>query len=469
MRRLFPAILVATALLAQVFAGAGNSTVSWVTAFAFATFIFVVNGPAWALAPILVNEMTLYGFLNPMFGVAQRFIIAGIALLIALPLISRTRFFSDIRMRRVLLPALAFIFIVTVMNFQYSDEAYVYQYLRYQLVQLLMLVIAACVLRHVHDIRQLAVLVIVVMTAVALITIWQHYGPATAIYGVRDGTAKGRAVGLANTPVALASQLIFVLAPALGVLIAIPFRWRRKHLMLIGCALLIAAALNFTYTRSAVFAMAPTFFVMALLFRGRRRAVMLGVVVVGVVLYFALANTGLIGYRYYETAQDDRSAASHEALQDVSLAVALDNAVTGVGHDTFTTVSLNYVDAVDSDIVSYGGANSIGQEQPHNDFLNVWLSWGIFALIPFIAIFIGTLRNFSAAAKHPDPFVRGLAIGCIGGVVTYSVNSLYHNSLDSSMSIWLYAGLSVALARLALTAGASTNLQPSTARIQNVT
>lgn len=447
-KRLLPALLLLTALLSQVFASSGNATVAWVTALTFASFILIVNGPAWALVPILINEMTLYSYVNPTFGVGQRFVVVLLAIILAASAISKGRLFSDIRMRRVLLPSIGFVVFVTVMNMQHSGDAYVFQYLRYQLLQVFMLILAACLIRHAHDIKQITIIAVVVTAAVSLIVIWQHYAPSTALYGIRQGTQQGRAVGLVNSPVSLANQLIFVLPPMLGVLIALRFRWQRNHLLLLGCTLLTAVALNYTYTRSAVFAFVPAIIVMALLFGGRRRMLMLGMVIIGVILFFALENTGLIGHRYYRNAEDDRSASSHEVLKDISLAIALDHPVSGIGHERFLEVSLDYAEVADGQAL---GAVAVGEHQPHNDFLNVWLSWGIFALIPYIGIFVGAFRNFAICARNSDPFTRGLAIGCAGGLVTYAVNSYYHNSMDSSSFLWMYAGLSVALARLATT------------------
>ncbi|HEX5166503.1 MAG TPA: O-antigen ligase family protein [Thermomicrobiales bacterium] len=458
-RRLLLPILAATALLSFVFAESGNLTAAWLTAFIFATFILAMYGPAWVLAPILINEMTLYGFTNPTFGIAQRFVIAAIALAIALPAIFRARLSGDRYARRVVLPAIGFLAIVTLMNIQHSDDGYVYQYLRYQLVQFAILVIAACVLYTIPDMKRIALVVAVVTTGVALIVIWQHYAPATALYGPRDDTVKGRAVGLTKGPVPIATQLIFVLAPMLGVLIAKPLRLRRGYLLLAGSTVLTLAALNFTYTRSALFALAPALVVMGLLFGGQRRTLMISAVIVVIVLFFGLENSGVFGSRYYEGSDEDRSAASHQALQDVSLAIALDHPLDGIGHEAFTDVSLDYIDDIAVQISADGGASALGQQEPHNDYWNIWLSWGIVALALYIALIVATFRNLRIAARHRDRFVRGLAIGCIGGLVAYCVNSAYHNSLDSSMSLWLYAGISIALARLARADAASMRRQ----------
>jgi hypothetical protein len=76
------------------------------------------------------------------------------------------------------------------------------------------------------------------------------------------------------------------------------------------------------------------------------------------------------------------------------------------------------------------------------------MSWGIFALIAYAGIFLGTVINCLTAMRNPDQLIRGLAMGCIAGLAAYSVNSFLHNYLDSSVSLWLYAGFSVALARI---------------------
>jgi len=160
-------------------------------------------------------------------------------------------------------------------------------------------------------------------------------------------------------------------------------------------------------------------------------------------LFQLLARTGLIGERYYRSAEDDNSAASHEALWQVGFAIALDNAIIGIGHEHFEEVSLAYSGAVDAN----AGSESLGVERPHNDFLAVWTSWGIVAMAAYLALFVGATKNFLAATRSADPLVGGLAVGGIGWLATYAANSAFHNYLDSSTLLWVFAGLSVVLAR----------------------
>lgn len=202
---------------------------------------------------------------------------------------------------------------------------------------------------------------------------------------------------------------------------------------------------------------------MGLCLRGKRRLAVLGGVVLAVLAFQMLQGTGLIGDRYYETAADDRSAASHQALWDVGFAVALDNSLLGIGHEHFEAVSAGYASNVEADPDTANGSIAIGNEQPHNDFLSVWISWGIAALLAFLALFLGIIRNLLVAMRSRDPLIRGVAIGCIGGVTAYAVGSLYHNYMDSSTFLWVYAGLSVALARMATARAAAPSPRPGKA------
>ena len=423
---------------------------------AFGSLVLVRNSPAWAVVPLLITELTLSSYMIMQFGVSLRLATALAAVLVTAQAVLRLKGFRDPTGRRILLPTIAFIILATAVNLGFSDSDYVVKYFRYQITQLLTLLVILAVVRTRLDLKRLAMVALILAILGGFAAVWQHYGPQTAPYGAADAGAikdfKGRAVGLSSNPVILSNQLAFVLMPLLGVLICGP--WKRDRIRAILCfsTLVIGVGLNFTYTRSAVFGMGPGLIVMGLYLRGTRRMAVLGSVIAIVIMFQLLEGTGLIGDRYYKDAEDDQSAASHEVLWDVGLAVAMDNPIVGIGHEHFIEVSRDYLHVLDRAVTTSSttnGAAVIGNQQPHNDFLSVWLSWGIFALIAYVAIFIGTLRNCAGPSTHADPLIRGLAVGCAGGVITYAVNSAYHNYLDSGTALWMYAGLSVVLARLA--------------------
>jgi O-antigen ligase len=169
-----------------------------------------------------------------------------------------------------------------------------------------------------------------------------------------------------------------------------------------------------------------------------------------VVSYFVLQGTGVIGSRYYKDASKDKSAADHMALFEVGLRVALDNPILGIGHEAFEELAVEYTGEIETNQTGSGpsGVSALGSSRPHNDFLLVWMSWGIFALLAYCGIFLGALLNFAKAAGSGDPLIRGLAVAGAGGLGAYAANSFFHNYLDSSTLLWVFAGLSIALTRL---------------------
>jgi O-antigen ligase len=184
----------------------------------------------------------------------------------------------------------------------------------------------------------------------------------------------------------------------------------------------------------------------------RRRLTLFGMLVAGgAVLGVGLA-AGLGDTRLLAGAEEDSSAASHVAIGQVAIAIALDNPLLGIGHEHFEELAPSYMS-----VVSVGagpqaqkeGQEAIGAFRPHNDFLEVWTSWGVIALAAYVAVMLGAFANCVGTARSSDPLIRGLGVGCAAGIVAYAVNSSFHNYLDSSVMLWAFAGFSVVLARLA--------------------
>jgi O-antigen ligase len=444
LRPLLAAMVAATVVISQFGLNWGRPEEGLLVGLALGAFLLVPNGIAWTLGPVLICELTIASYYFADYGLSLRLIVTGLAVALALPtILSANR--ADPRYRRVFLPALALLAISTIGNLSLSDEDYTIKYLRYQVLQLLALVLVACVVRGKRDIVRLAALLLPLMVASAFIAIWQHYARGSAPSSDLVSIWKGRSVGLGGSPVIIANQLTAGLVPLLGLLATL--RWRRDRWLAatVIAALVLALGLYFTYTRSAPLALAPGLLAMGLCLRGQRRLIMVGGVVGAAAMFQLLAGTGLIGSRYYLGAEEDNSAASHDALFQVALAIALDNPITGVGHEHFEEISLDYA----GDVGAAGDNASIGVDRPHNDFLTVWISWGIAALVAYIFLFIGAIKNFVAAARSPDPLIAGLGVGGVGWLATYAANSAFHNYLDSSTLLWVFAGLSVVLARSA--------------------
>lgn len=438
-------------------AGAGNDMASLLFGLAVGSLLLVLNSPAWALVPLVIVEFSIANMFVPGVGAGTRMVATVAVALITLIAVPKWRsrlstLMSGPALRRVLVPAVAFVVMATLGNLLFSETDYVMQYLRYQVVLLLTFLITVCVVQDRNDLRRVFLAILIIGLASALASIWQYVAPASARYGGLTAAEAARwgnrLPGLSWSPVALANQMTWVLMPLLGVLLILPFRWSRAHLLLLAATFAAAASLYFTYTRSVIPAVGVGLAAMGLFLKSGRQMAVFACLIGGALLFPYIGEMGLLGSdnRYFADTSQDGSAASHTALWEVGLAIALDNPIFGVGHQHFEDVSPDYLHEVSVDPGAESGEGAIGRDRPHNDFLAVWMGWGIFALIAYVGVFAGSIANCVRAAREGDLLIRGLAVGCAGALITYAVNSLFHNYMDSTTLLWMYAGLSVALA-----------------------
>lgn len=431
-----------------------NQTTSILFGVAAGCYVLALYRPAWALAPIIIAEFAIPGYLEGTpLSTRLAFALAS-SILVAIPVLRGFQS-RNTPFQRVIMPAVAFLGIVTAMNVMHSETAYVYQYFRFQITQVIQLVLVAFLIRERRDLKHVAVFTMILGAISGFAAISQHFFANSALYAagsaedIRDWS--GRAIGLAPSPVILAADMPFVLMPIIGLLAVGAIRIDRPRLQLAAMAGLVFLGCYFTYSRSAMPAIGVGLLMIAILLRGNRRKVIIGGLLFVALLFPQLENTGLIGSRFYRDASDDKSAASHEAAWQVGLALALEHPLFGIGHDNYAVYAPQYVDVVDEDLARIGGTATLeqGTAHPHNDFLNIWFSWGIMALIAHVLLYVGALANCVIAARSNDLLVRGIAVGTAGGLIAYGANSALHNYLDSTGYLWIYAGLSVALVRLA--------------------
>jgi O-antigen ligase len=123
-----------------------------------------------------------------------------------------------------------------------------------------------------------------------------------------------------------------------------------------------------------------------------------------------------------------------------------------VGHNRFLELSPEYASKIDPSLLERQGAGSaLGRYQPHNDYLNVWLSFGTGALVLYLALFVLSIKNYlEVFFKTSEPLLKGLALGGLGALLAFGVNSGFHNLFDSTLTVWLLAGLSLVLTKLVM-------------------
>jgi O-antigen ligase len=197
--------------------------------------------------------------------------------------------------------------------------------------------------------------------------------------------------------------------------------------------------------------MMPAIGVIAMMYRGKYKKEFLILILVMAAGFFYVTDKQQS--RYSETANDDSSAAARPVLWTLGLHIAYDHPWFGVGHDSFLKLSKEYTNEVPDDLLRLQGARDvIGKYTVHNDPINIWLSWGFFALLIYAALTIAIGKNFyDTWSMVQDPLLKGLALGGLAALIGFQTNSLFHNFLDSTYTFWVLGGFSRVLLKLAQT------------------
>jgi O-antigen ligase len=413
----------------------------------------------WVLGAIIVSEFTIGNYMylfGESFSISSRLVIVMASIPIVAPHIIRRPDLGPAA-RGMMVMALAFVALTTLANTVYADSGYVFQFFRYIATGVTVLALIPALVTSRDDLRELGMVALTVAVVSATVAILQHYHYKGApIYEAvpHTGTGptssflswEGRSLGLSESPVYLANVLMVMLFLVMGVLISANMTTKSRRVL--GVVLvLFALGLYVTYTRSWSYSAALALLPIVLIYRGRYRREfwLLAIMAAAAFLYYSDYQ----GSRYTLGPGSEDSAAARPVLWSAGLNIAMDHPFLGVGHDSFLQLSPEYASGDAASTSSEGEVSVLGVYTPHNDFLNIWLSFGAVALFFYLAIIVLSVKNFvEAYFQTSDSFLKGVALGGIGAVVAFETNSFFHNYFDSTLTLWLLAGLSLAVVKL---------------------
>jgi putative inorganic carbon (HCO3(-)) transporter len=361
------------------------------------------------------------------------------------------------RRRGLIIPVAVLILLALISDLVNSGFGTAFKEFRELAVGLMILIFIPLAVRNLSDLKIICGVAFITITASALIGIMQHYdllGMQSAVLVWTDSGSLFRVPGMTETNLELSYVLSCALLAFAGVLI---FRGIKSGISsLVFFALPVAGlALYFTYTRSALIAAAFGILALVLFLKTRIRgefAIIGALIICSLLISSPLADQFISGRS--ESTQTD-STVARQILQQASLNIAADHPVLGIGGDNFYTVSMQYQSSVDSSLIAYekqqySDYRTLGRSLPHNDFLNIWVSYGTPALLVYIWIFLVIMRrSYSAFRISSNGFIKGLSVGLAAALIAYLVNAFYHNVMVSLSLFWILGGLSLAVFKLA--------------------
>jgi len=456
-RGVFPWPLIGLAGVALLLTAPGPQALQAALVVAMAVLLLMgTQRPVWGAAAVLVLELTMGNYMLPVAGGALSLRLIVTALAFALVLVHLIR--RDSLPAGLLLPlAAAFVAVCAISAYLNTDLMQAFKALRFLLYGLMAMTAVALSVQDREDLRQLLLAGLTTAALSALAGILQHYSgtlgapyPTTILSPGGGSPAQewgGRSLGLAENPLHLSDDMLLALFVLIGVFVSVRVGLgQRWALALLGAALLLG--LYFSYTRSSPLAAAAGLLVL-LAYRGPyRRDVWLGALLLALVMVYV---TDVRGNRY--TVTEDASVEARPILWQASFWMALDHPYLGVGPGQFVELAPSYANAVDQELLRREAQRSsqsvLGVYTPHNDYLNVWVTYGL----PAVALYVGLLglaayRLFGTYRRARDGLVAGAALGLLGALLSYVVNSAFHNFFDSALTFWLLLGAAVAMGDL---------------------
>ncbi len=406
--------------------------------------VMAIRRPVLVLGALALSELTIRNYI----------LTFPASLLIVMPHLARELDMGP-RARPMVIAASLFMAVGASVTFIVLDLSQVITLLRSSVIDLAVFLQIPLVIRSRRDIIQIGLVALVIATASAAVGVAEQFAgarflaiPHNTLINVDAIDWGGRSLGFDLNPILLTDHLMLLLFPAAGLLLMSGISKQFKVVLLLAAATMVTA-LFFTETRSWIFSTAAATVAMALVLRGRAglQIVFVLMIAAGGFWYWADAS----GSRYSLGPESDTSAAARPVLWSAGLQMALDNPLVGVGTDQFKEHASDYARSIDSGVLdSFEVGYVLGSLSPHNDYLNVWLSFGIAGLVLYGILMVLTAANFIGVARTTrDPLLRGVAVGCLGALAAFAVNSFFHNLLTSALTIWILAGFSLALTKVA--------------------
>jgi O-antigen ligase len=425
--------------------------------------IMSIKNPLWALVALIASQLTLTGYIvaTPVVDISLRLLLFLVVLIIIGKSFVRKEVDLGPYARAVLFPGLLFIGVTVVTNFLTAGFDVAFKDFRNLLVGLLFAIFIPAVIRNTKQLKTLCIATCIMVTASAAIGIAQHYNllgmvEATTIPGFLTVIHVGdlRTPGMSESEL----ELAYILSATLIIFICLYLTKgiTTNRLLLATSMILMLAATYFTYTRSALVALALAAGSLVLFLKSKIRwGITLVLIFVGI---FTIVQTDVLDNKFFgsRTARSQlESSISRSILWQAAVGAALDNPLLGIGAGQFISVSTEYSSSVDPSLLEweknrYWNWSTLGSYEPHNDFLTVWVSYGTIALVFYFWIHFGIMKIcFLSFRRSKNRFIKGLSLGLAAALVTWVVNSFYHNITSTLPLLWMIAGFSLAAMKMA--------------------
>lgn len=419
-----------------------------------ACVILSLTNRLWLCAALLIADLTLTDYNFPFLPEASLRLLLVALLSFAVVLAVLQGKLVITKAIRPMLVAIGALIIVSTLS-DIVNGANISTFLQRCLIGALIVVALSGLARSVRDIAVVfapALLLTILSALTGIAQAFIHSG-SVVLSSTSPITYPGRSLGLTQTPITLGNELVIASAVLGGLLLHLkaPRIWALVGWVTIGILLFGAYESG---SRAVVVATAAAAAVLYLSFYSRiPKPVFFLVIAVGLglaILAFPHVYNG-VGVTTRASKDLLDSGAQRLVLWVAAALVIRDHPLLGIGYGRFQAV----VPAYSSQVVRILGGPShadvaLGTLPAHDDFLSMWIAFGVVGFLAFVAIHLLAARSIWQiwhATRLSS--LRGLAIGCGAGFAAYIVHESLHNAFQDSLIPWFLFGAMLVAVHLA--------------------
>ncbi|HLY32075.1 MAG TPA: O-antigen ligase family protein, partial [Ktedonobacterales bacterium] len=404
----------------------------------------------WLCTALLIADLTLTDYAVPFTGgLSLRTILtAAVALAMGLAVLQRRVAFN-----RPLVPIIAALAVLAAIGTLSNvvNGTTTSTFLFRSLTGILIIVILVGMVRGLRDLAIVFIPTLLVMILSAFTAVAQAYLHVGTVYVDPTFLAQyaGRSFGLAQTPIALGNDLVIAAAVLAGMLLHM--KWPRLAVIAgwVGVGVLLFGAYE-TGSRSIFVAAAAAAAVLFVSLYSRiPRPVFFLVLILGAVVTVAALPKVINGSGVTTRASSDLSdsSATRLVLWTAGVLIVRDHPLLGIGYGQFQSVAPTYRAQV---IRLLGGPThadeALGTLPVHNDFLMMWVSFGVVGFLAFLAMHLLAAWSLWRAWRSTQVrWLRALIAGCAAALAAYAVHESFHNGFEDSLIVWFILGAAVML------------------------
>lgn len=237
--------------------------------------------------------------------------------------------------------------------------------------------------------------------------------------------------GMTLYSVTLSYQLVTMPAILLSIFFADLRYSFATRLLLIFCFIIILGGLLVSEVRSAVLGQVLALGFVMIKYHKNIASYLVVILLLSIIYFYGIPKLNDIDFKPFQVIvnrlsnYDDESAKVRKPAALIALKILIGNPIFGVNVYQYTEIAEKYSVEIEENDLN----RSATQIAPHNSWLNMGVTYGIFSILIALIFYIKLYKILTIVErKSNDTLLKSVSIGIKSGAIAYFVNNFFHNA-----------------------------------------